>query len=819
MKENEKLSSAMEPLGSTQEEVVIDNMTGKEIRTETDLISVDDNISSQRFEPEVDSTQTSSGKILGLNWNVETDEIQYDLSAMVNYASALPPTKRSVLRLTAKIFDPLGLLSPFMITMKILFQILCNQGVNWDDSLDGEALAAWKRFVLDLSTLNDVRIPRCYFRKTKEGPVIYQLHGFSDASSKAYAAVVYLCTVHNNGDIEVTLVASKTRVAPIKKQSVPRLELLGANILARLINSISKALASLITDPEVFCWTDSYTVLCWIRNDKTWKQYVKHRVQEILELTKRESWRFCPGEQNPADLLSRGSNGIELTKNMTWWNGPEFLRKPDELWPSEPEPCKGDDTNAFAEITKPKSEPIIIRSLVNVATKLPNVEAIMDCKQYSTKKKLLRVTASVKRFIDKLRKRTVPAELTADELRAAEKLWLISIQVNSFEDERSHLQGSLTKEPPLIRQLDLFLDEENTIRCQGRIDESSLPMSAKQPILLPTRHYYTELVIRDCRKVVHHNGIKETLNCVREFYWIPRGREAVKRIVSGCVTCRKQEGKPYATPKLAPLPSLRVSDDPPFVNTGIDFAGPLYLTINAENGKTRTLQKAYVCLYTCTSTRALHLELVPDLSVPTFLQSFRRFAARRGLPTRILSDNAKTFKSAAKEVKLISRSTEVQRYFANKGIVWNFIVEKAPWQGGFWERMVKCVKRCLKKSVGRASLSFEEMRTILIEVEATLNNRPMTYVYDDDEGISYPLTPATLIYGRNIATTPNDKQFEVVSTNQSLTRRQKYHKRLLNQLVNQWRTEYLTSLRELSKSRSTLAQIVSVRSTLERLLS
>ncbi len=133
--------------------------------------------------------------------------------------------------------------------------------------------------------------------------------------------------------------------------------------------------------------------------------------------------------------------------------------------------------------------------------------------------------------------------------------------------------------------------------------------------------------------------------------------------------------------------------------------------------------------------------------------------------------------------------------------MWNFIVEKAPWQRGFWERMVKCVKRCLKKSVSRASLSFEEMRTILIEVEATLNNRPMTYVYDHDEGISYPLTPATLIYGRNITTTPNDKQFEVVSTNQSLTRRQKYHKRLLNQLVNQWRTEYLTSLRELSKSK------------------
>ena len=182
------------------------------------------------------------------------------------------------------------------------------------------------------------------------------------------------------------------------------------------------------------------------------------------------------------------------------------------------------------------------------------------------------------------------------------------------------------------------------------------------------------------------------------------------------------------------------------------------------------------------------------------MQAFRRFAARRGLPTKLLSDNAKTFKCAAKEVKKITRSTEVQRYLVNKGVTWDFIIEKAPWQGGIWERMVRSMKRCLKKTVGRASLSFEEMRTLLIEIEATLNNRPLTYVYDDEQGISYPLTPSALIYGRTIATTPNDKQLEIISTNQSLTRREKYHRRLLNQFTNQWRTEYLLSLRESSRA-------------------
>jgi hypothetical protein len=241
--------------------------------------------------------------------------------------------------------------------------------------------------------------------------------------------------------------------------------------------------------------------------------------------------------------------------------------------------------------------------------------------------------------------------------------------------------------------------------------------------------------------------------------------------------------------KEPPLPACRVSDDPPFSNTGIDFAGPLYVKDDYK-------QKTYICLYTCASTRAIHLELTKDLSVESFLLSFRRFTSRRGLPARLLSDNAKTFKAAAKEVKLITRSNEVQRYMSTKGVTWQFIIEKAPWQGGFWERMIQCTKRCLKKNLGRTSLTFEELRTVLVEIEATLNNRPLTYMYDDDEGISYPLTPSQLIYGQQINTSPNDKQFEIVSTQEALTKKAKYQKRLLGQFIKRWQNEYLLSIRE-----------------------
>ena len=418
----------------------------------------------------------------------------------MDYAETLTPARRSVIRLSAKIFDPLGFLSPFTIVTKMLFQALCLDHVNWDDPLDGESLVAWNRIIHDLSSLKPIKVPRCYFSNAITAkPEGYELHGFCDASSKAYAAVVYLRTVNSNGEIEVNLVASKTRVAPMKRQSIPRLELLGANILARLVNSVQRAISSLPTVPAVILWTDSYCTLCWIKNIKAWKPYVQHRVSEIRKLTKTESWRFCPGENNPADLPSRGSLGSELADTKTWWNGADFLKYPKEMWPKEPGRSEIDENEAYVEITKPKAQPTITRSLNTVSNRAPilNIETIMDCKRYSTKTKLLRVTALVKRFIDNARgRRSASVELTAEDLRAAEKLWIKSIQPNSFVEEEQYLLGVNKKEPMLVKQLGLFQDQEDKIRCHGRIDRSSLSPSAKQPVLLPTKHPFTELIIR-----------------------------------------------------------------------------------------------------------------------------------------------------------------------------------------------------------------------------------------------------------------------------------------------------------------------------------
>ena len=205
-----------------------------------------------------------------------------------------------------------------------------------------------------------------------------------------------------------------------------------------------------------------------------------------------------------------------------------------------------------------------------------------------------------------------------------------------------------------------------------------------------------------------------------------------------------------------------------------------------------------MCLFTRTSTRAVHLELTRGLSVQAFLLAFRRFASRRGLPATLHSDNAKTFKSASKEIPKITRAEEVRRFLSNKRIVWNFIIEKAPWWGGYWERLVQSIKRPLKKVLGRSTLTFDELNTVLVEIEGVINSRPLTYVYDDEDSISYPLqlTPSDLVYRRRITSTPVASHQEIISTYQTLTRRLRHHKNLLHRWSNQWRKEYLTSLRE-----------------------
>ena len=436
-------------------------------------------------------------KVLGMNWNTLEDEIIFSFAELYKYAGSLPLTKRLVLKVTVEIYDPMGFLSPLTVEMEFLFQELCIEKTNWDTELKGESLRKWKLFLQDLILINCCHIPRCYFARQ---PVDTQLHGFNDTSEHAYAAVVYARSTYPDGQVEVQLVTSKSRVALIKKQTIPRLELLGALILAWLVNKLKSQVD--IESPTVL-WTDSMTTLCWVKNERVWKQYVGQQVDEIRRFTPKDAWRHCPGEVNPANLPSRGLSAKELSTSKTWWNGPNFLHNRVNQRPEMSQPAETEEEEIQREAK------VITHSKVNTETSDSldcGIDKIMDIACYSNIT-LLRVTAYVIRFVNTVKKRmqkeskgNLSNELTADELKNSETLWIKSVQVNAFVDELSFLNRKNSKStytPPIrVAQFGLFLSEDQTIRCKGRISNVPLPTSSKSPILLPAKHAFVKLVIK-----------------------------------------------------------------------------------------------------------------------------------------------------------------------------------------------------------------------------------------------------------------------------------------------------------------------------------
>ena len=315
------------------------------------------------------------------------------------------------------------------------------------------------------------------------------------------------------------------------------------------------------------------------------------------------------------------------------------------------------------------------------------------------------------------------------------------------------------------------------------------------PILLHKDHWLSTLFTRRSHERVLHNGVKETLTELRSRFWIVKGRSFIKKLIRQCVVCRRFEGKSYVGPPPPPLPAFRLKEAPPFTHTGVDYAGPLF--IKTEDPAKEV--KAWICLYTCCVVRAIHLDVVPDMTTAAFLRSLKRFTARRGLPRKFVSDNGKTFKAAAKTIEAVMRDQDVQQYLSGIGVEWSFNIERAPWWVRVFERMVRSTKRCLKKMIGQAKLNYDELVTAVTEVEMVINSRPLSYVTQDD--LDEPLTPAHFLTGRRLLSLP-DTIYSGFSEDDSdvtptcLHRRLRYLNSVLNHFWRRWKIEYLLELRE-----------------------
>ena len=572
-------------------------------------------------------------------------------------------------------------------------------------------------------------------------------------------------------------------MAPIRGQTIPRLELLGALLLAKLLSSVTNALKMELSLGSPVCFTDSKVTLHWITGNREWKQFVQNRVNCIRELVPAECWKFCPGSSNPADIPSRGMNLSELSKTLLWLNGPQWLCGSSFEHTIDAEYIPDD----WMSELKTKSLDTAHNLLVDGSA---SREAVVRCEDFSSYQRLLRVTAYVMKFLRVLKNRNDCRHKSQSfdfDLARAEIYWI------------KILQESLLKENKFSqwkRQFGMFVDNEGLWRCKGRLSEADITEFAKYPILLDASHHITALIVKSCHEKVLHSGMKDTLTELRSRFWIVRGRQVVKKLLFHCVICRRFDSRPFQPPPPPSLPGFRVQEAQPFAYTGVDFAGPLYIVNDPD-----TKVWIHVCLYTCCVTRAVHLDIVPNLTTEAFLRSFRRFSARRGFPCRMISDNGKTFKSASKVISTMLKDPVLQNFFAEIHLKWVFNLERAPWWGGIFERMVRSMKRCLKRTIGRSKLSYDELLTVVTEVEITLNSRPISYVSCDD--MEEPLTPSHLLVGHRLLSLPDplcakdlDPTYGEKQLTCSLTRRMRYLGATLSHFWHRWRREYLTELRE-----------------------
>ncbi|XP_002741926.1 uncharacterized protein LOC100373242 [Saccoglossus kowalevskii] len=778
--------------------------------------------------------------VLGMKWDTNRDILQCKQIELPSNDPLI--TKRDIVSYTASLYDPLGLLTPAHIAAKRLIQTLWKQNQHWDTPISDKLRNDWEVIAENLHSASKINVRRRYFNETDttvNNEV--EIHAFADASDKAYGGVVYVKS--GNG---TSLAMSKTRVTPVNNQTLtlPRLELMGAVIATRLSKFVSTALSTKYNVAKQFLWSDSQIVLHWLNARGKQDTFTANRVSEIVSLP--QEFKYVPTKCNPADLLTRGITSKELRDSELWWKGPPWLGNRDS-WPTcelfdkpnisvnhvaltptgdidfaplvhqdipatyvnkesmtsslDRSPAVTSQTRESLTRENTPSVPVGSHNAsrtVNTKEVPVGLQYVINLDDYNNNyNKLLRITAYVLRFVQllKSKEKCTQDKPSATELNNAEIHWITDIQHEHFADIFVSTKNDNKKYGHLRSQLKLFIAEDKLLRLGGRLQYADLPYDTKHPILLPRDHQLTRLIVRATHDRIMHRGPQSTVNALRDRYWINSIRRVVNHVLHKCVVCRKVSGPAYAKPISTPLPECRVTATPPFRISGIDYTGALYV----RSAPNKTVTKAYVCLFTCATTRAVHLELVPDMSTRSFLLAFRRFAARRSTPSMLISDNATTFISAAHELRRLMNDPEVQALLAHHRTMWKFIPKRAPWVGGFYERMIGITKSTLKKVLGKACVTFDELQTILTEVESVINDRPLTHIASHADDL-VPLTPSHLMIGRNVYSLPYDASNHlsdpIALTHHNVNLRFEHLAKLQRQFGKRWSAEYLTALRE-----------------------
>lgn len=752
------------------------------------IISNSEKINKHFGTPTFHNMNITSGnieKILGMQWSPKTDDFVFDCQFQRVSAEILEnkriPTKREVLSLVMSVFDPFGLLCDFTISGKIFMQSLWKCGIEWDEEIPEGLCDSWSSWLCGLVKVRDFKIQRCYFSNINVRK--RTLHIFCDASEMAMAVVAYWRIEPTSGP-EVSFVAGKTNCAPTKFMTIPRLELQAAVFAVRLKNAIMKFHD--IQPCQVLFWSDSSTVVQWIRSDhRRYKQFVANRVAEILESSEEKQWRWVPGEMNPADEGTRAR--LQYNPNGRWKIGPEFLRRPEESWPTRLETsvvadCDGEVRQGHFAFT----------------TQVINNQ-IFNINRFSNYLRVKRSVGWIFRYCNNLKLKhekqpLLKGDLTPEEEECAERAVIRAVQKTEFSEELYCLakQKAIPSSSTIIT-LNPYIDEDDVIRCGGRIDNAPfISFSTKRPYILPKDHRLTRLIVHWYHNRQHHINDHTVICEIRRKYWIPSIRVVLKSVKAACCMCKLRKSKP-TQPIMGPLPEDRLcAFVRPFSYTGVDYFGPVMVSIR------RSHEKRWIALFTCLTTRAVHLEVATNLSSDSCLLCVRNFINRRGVPTQMRSDNGTNFVGLTKELSREEKFIDFDKIddaLKPLGIKWKFNTPSDPSAGGAWERLVQSVKKALYSILKEHVPRPETLYSLLVECENMVNARPLTHLPVTPEEPE-PLTPNHFLLG-----CPNSTQTPAPFDPKLCSQRKQWRilQNLKNGLWKRWMAEYLPELTRRTK--------------------
>ena len=756
--------------------------------------------------PEEMHSKETIVKILGVVWDSVKDTISIKINTDEETVEDDRITKRILLQKVARQFDPTGIFGPVNLAGKLLVKNAWDDDLDWDTPIEGPQKDACKTWIDQLQGLKNFEITR---NVIPDGFEISHACIFGDASDRAMGVCAYICSKNKNQEIHSSLIFAKTKVKDNNsKWTIPRLELVAALLAARVGQFIKEALGI----KKCFYFSDSDITLYRLSKDplehRVWEG---GRLKQILALTQPTDWFYCPTKSNPADVASRSCSVDELISHDLWWSGPKMIQSDGIKWLRR----SGEKTEN--QLAAENADAIKKEKPRFQKTDVPNTFQEEFAERYSSWRTMINVTCYVNRFINKKLKKqdknnrlnwNYTGTIEPEEFRRAEEIHFRKTQQKMFPQEWKILKENAFKEPQFQKEIS---KNSNIHKLGPKFDkklelivvESRLSDSAhfQDLILLPykiddkSHHPITERYVKFIHLSNWHLPMASTTAALRQRVWVLGTRKAISAILYGC-KCR---GVRPIQQKIAPLPTTRTDSPVPFAHISTDYFGPMIAYEFDDNGELIKDFKCYGLLFTDFFSRAIHLELVKNLTTDTFFRAFRKLCAVRGRPSLVLSDNARTYKAANNELKQLIKKinwNKIKTKTQPFNITWKFSIELAPYSNGISERLVRSCKSAIRSMVGSAKLSYDDLELVLKEAESLVNSRPLGFQSDLLEN-PRAITAAELAIGRHMMALPDPPNVQGLT----LAKMWALRKRLLNIFWTKWRTQYLNDLQISAKWR------------------